>query len=462
MLETLQEIRDFLALFGKGINSTFFKAIFGDPDRTENVVADGDYVKIRDINSGAIVNSLEYERRLVRFLIEMLDASKAQGFFLDNILDDWMNNSRILGYTDAAYFALTKVKLLSIKETPLGIKNLLQPFSSQPVIIFEPGTWYTSMFADMAYSDNPFYETDVTDDSLVSPDFLGGSDYDGDEYYYFKVKLQPSSETNEKLIGELVFLAHVAGVKYDIQYYSIPAWVPRIASITSTTANGTYGIGQAINIRINFDRVMYWDALIVEMSATSGGFNGFFAPANGNGTYIDFTYVVNADESSPDLNISLFSVYQGTLIDSAGRNLNSILPVGNNLADNKDIVIDAQIIHPEIVSITTTTPDGTYGVGQTINILATFSLRVYTGAGASGVRWTFNSGATAEQGFGPGDGMQIPINYTISPGENASDLTVTHMTLIMGTLKGVDGNNAKFNLPIGNNLADNSNIVIST
>ena len=50
------------------------------------------------------------------------------------------------------------------------------------------------------------------------------------------------------------------------------------------------------------------------------------------------------------------------------------LPGGNNLADNKDIIIDTT--DPVLQSFTSTTVDGTYGPTTAVNVTATYDENV--------------------------------------------------------------------------------------
>ena len=227
-IETLIELRNFLRLFGSGRDEPEFQKLIGDLGTSELSVTVGEIVQLLDINTGAIANSTEYERRLVRFLVEMLDMNKAQGFYLDNILDDWTNNKRKTGYSDADYLSLTKTKLLALKESNLAIASLLQPFSSQPVLILDNGSWWTTMFANMSYANYFQFTRDGTTGFLVSPAVLGGGSSSACGIYCFIAKVQPIDEVSEDIINELLKLAHVAGVKYFISYYTNPPWHPPI------------------------------------------------------------------------------------------------------------------------------------------------------------------------------------------------------------------------------------------
>lgn len=218
MIETLQELLEFTKIFNQ--NESIFKALVGDAAAVENPLAPGQYATHNDINTGVIANLTEYERRLSRFLVDMLRLDLAQAEYLDAIANGYLGIGRPLGYSDPSYFLYTKNRVLKHKESAVAIKELLQPFSSQPVIILESGDQYQTMFSDCSYADwNPF-TYDNADNSPVTPNIMGGDYAEGTMIYYFRVKLQPIDAVAEKIIVALLKLAHVAGVKYDLQYYS--------------------------------------------------------------------------------------------------------------------------------------------------------------------------------------------------------------------------------------------------
>lgn len=218
-VETYEEIIEFLKLFNP--TDKEFKEIIGDPDTVELAVAIGDQVQPKDINTGAVVNTLEFERRLARFLIKMMDMSQAQGEYLDIVARDNTGNVRPEGFSDIEYYNFVVSKLIDQKETVLAIIELLQPFSSEPVQIFEPGSNTTGMFAGMSFSD--YFTIGVRDgtiDEPVGPSLLGGSFLDNTAIYYFRVKLQPTDIVAAKIISKLLRSAHVSGVGFDIELFN--------------------------------------------------------------------------------------------------------------------------------------------------------------------------------------------------------------------------------------------------
>ncbi len=218
MAETLQELLQYTKLFNQ--TDPVFKALVGDESASENPVNVGEYATHNDINSGAIANLTEYERRLARFLVRMLRIDQAQGEYLNRILAQYFGIDRPLNYTDSAYSLYATNRVLGQKESAVGIQALLQPFSSQPVVILESGDQFQVMYSDCSYANWNPHTRDNADNSFVSPDIMGGDSLEGTYIFYFRVKLQPIDAVAEKIIVALLRLAHVAGVNYDLEYYS--------------------------------------------------------------------------------------------------------------------------------------------------------------------------------------------------------------------------------------------------
>ncbi|MEO1146769.1 MAG: hypothetical protein AAFY26_14375, partial [Cyanobacteria bacterium J06638_22] len=111
---------------------------------------------------------------------------------------------------------------------------------------------------------------------------------------------------------------------------------------------------------------------------------------------------------------------------------------------------------PTITGISSTTPDGEYNAGETLSIQVTFSETfVVTGTPTL----TLDNGATAT--FDNISGNVATFTYTIQPGDaDTADLNVTAVTLGADEIEDGAGNDATTDLPAGNNLEDNSELVI--
>ena len=147
-------------------------------------------------------------------------------------------------------------------------------------------------------------------------------------------------------------------------------------------------------------------------------------------------------------------VTAGFISDSAGN------------AATTDAKADAAITYsdatdPTVYSFTSTTADGSYNAGDTINITATMSEAILAGA-----QITATMGTTDEVVLtASSTGTTLSGTYTVGAGDTSSDLTVSSYTLGSNTavVQDIYGNEASSTaLPSGRNLADNSALVIDT
>jgi len=238
----------------------------------------------------------------------------------------------------------------------------------------------------------------------------------------------------------------------------IDTTAPTISDITSSTTNGSYKVGQDINLTINF----------TENITLSGGGNlrltldtgrqvniSGFGPAN----TVQATYTIQTGDTSADLSVnSPLILTAGTLRDSAGNDLVLAIPAGHNLSDNKDIQIDTQT--PTISNVTSTTVNGAYKAGLDINVTVNFSENVALVGGNLSI--ALNTGQTVL--ISPfASTNTVSATYTIQSGDNSADLAATSpLTLTAGTLKDSAGNDTTLTIPNGQNVSDLKNIQIDT
>jgi hypothetical protein len=121
----------------------------------------------------------------------------------------------------------------------------------------------------------------------------------------------------------------------------IDTTAPSISSITSTTANGTYGVGTAINVTLNFSEAVTLAGgnLLVTLETGTTDRQVTISTVS-DATSASGTYTVQAGDASPDLSVSSVTLAPGaTLKDAAGNGANLDVPSGQNLNDNKDIAV---------------------------------------------------------------------------------------------------------------------------
>ncbi|CAN5525463.1 hypothetical protein BH11PLA2_BH11PLA2_47180 [soil metagenome] len=119
-------------------------------------------------------------------------------------------------------------------------------------------------------------------------------------------------------------------------------------------------------------------------------------------------------------------------------------------------VFDIDTQNAIISSITSDSPDGTYTVGQTVDVTLNFSEQVNI-VGTLNV--TLDTGAVVAI-TGPQSGMSLSGTYTVGSGQTSNDLNVTVLALTGGsTLKDDATNNSVLTLPVSN-LSSNAAIII--
>lgn len=136
---------------------------------------------------------------------------------------------------------------------------------------------------------------------------------------------------------------------------------PQLASFTTTSADGAYGVGLDVNVIATITEEVLkgstFTATLDTGSATASK-NEVTLTASQTGTVLTGTYTVPTGVTSADLAVSSFSV--GAVKDIYGNSLTSItIPTGKNLSDSSNINIDTQ---PPTSTIASAVYDGTSGV----------------------------------------------------------------------------------------------------
>ncbi len=125
--------------------------------------------------------------------------------------------------------------------------------------------------------------------------------------------------------------------------------VPKVDSVTSSTANNTYKIDDEINITVNFNATVNVTG-IPQITLATGANDGAGTVVDyvlGDGTSsLIFKYTVAAGDNTSDLNYISTTALElnngtATITDANGNNANLTLPATtDSLGDNKEIVID--------------------------------------------------------------------------------------------------------------------------
>ncbi|MCF6237759.1 MAG: hypothetical protein L3J79_02930, partial [Candidatus Marinimicrobia bacterium] len=239
--------------------------------------------------------------------------------------------------------------------------------------------------------------------------------------------------------------------------FTIDTTAPTITEISSSTANGSYGVGDAVSVTVAFDEnvTLSGGNLLTTLNTSTILTTGTIAAASS----VTESYTVAEDDETTDFTVTSVELSIGTadLVDAAGNQADLSLPATNNIADNSSIVIDGVI--PIISSISSTTANGNYGVDDNVNITLTFSEAVTLGGGnleidhdASTTDVLISSISASTSGS---------QTYTVAAGDASSDLTVTGLSLSAGSLQDAAGNDVDLTDISGvSNIDDTKNIVI--
>jgi hypothetical protein len=164
---------------------------------------------------------------------------------------------------------------------------------------------------------------------------------------------------------------------------------PTVTSVSSNTVNGTYGVGQTINVTVTFSEAVTV-AGTPQITLETGATDAVANYTSGSGTtQLSFNYVVGAGEISSDLeygSTTALAPNGGTIADAVGNTAIVTLPTLNtatSLAGQKAIVIDTTA---PTITYTDISP-GTSGTTRTPTLTVTMSeaatVTIYSNAGCS-------------------------------------------------------------------------------
>nr|WP_258405780.1 putative Ig domain-containing protein [Shewanella mangrovisoli] len=244
---------------------------------------------------------------------------------------------------------------------------------------------------------------------------------------------------------------------------------PTVSSVNSSTANGTYKLGDVITVQVNFSEnvnVTGTPQLTLETGSTDRTIN--YTSGTGTST-LNFNYTVQAGDISADLDYvatTSLTLNGGTIMDAASNNATLTLAspgAAGSLGANKALVIDGVV--PTVTSVNSSTANGIYKVGDAISIQVNFSeaitvtgtpqLTLETGTTDRAINYTSGSGTST-----------LTFSYTVQVGDNSADLdyvATTSLSLNGGTIRDAATNNATLTLAspgAANSLGANKALVV--
>ncbi|WP_259651489.1 Ig-like domain-containing protein, partial [Pseudomonas sp. NCCP-436] len=157
---------------------------------------------------------------------------------------------------------------------------------------------------------------------------------------------------------------------------------PTVTSVSSSSANGTYKIGDVITVTVEFDNIVNVTGTPT-LTLETGAIDRVLSYVSGSGSdTLTFSYTVQAGDSSADLDYassSALSLNGGTIQDGANQAAILTLPTpgaAGSLGANKALVVDG--VRPAATSISLS--DSLLSIGETATVTITFNEAV-TGLG---------------------------------------------------------------------------------
>lgn len=224
---------------------------------------------------------------------------------------------------------------------------------------------------------------------------------------------------------------------------------PTITNITSDKADGTYSIGEIININFTFSESVTSSGDIT-VTLETGDIDRTCTFSVSNADSGSCQYTVQTGDVSADLDVTLVS---GSIDDQASNAMVSFTPAVS-LASNKNIIIDG--ILPFIEDISSNVSNGTYPAGEVIDLVVVFN-KVVTSSG--NITLTLETGDVDQTcTFFVSANTVGNCNYTVQPGDISADLDIS-LVSVSGDIHD-QFDNAMIDFTPVVNLAYNKDIII--
>jgi len=247
---------------------------------------------------------------------------------------------------------------------------------------------------------------------------------------------------------------------------------PTVTNVTSTAANGTYGLGQILAITVTFSQPVTVTGT-PQLTLETGPSDAVVDYTSGSGTStLTFQYTVASGHNSADLDYvsaSALSANGGTIRNATSSDAILTLPspgAAGSLGANKAIQIVTPV-PPIVTNVTSTATNGTYASGDVLTVTVTFSQAVLvTGTPLL----TLETGAVdAVASFATGSGTAtLSFTYTVSAADATLDLdyvAASALGLNGGTIRNASALDALLTLPApgaAGSLGANKDLAIST
>jgi Ca2+-binding RTX toxin-like protein len=240
----------------------------------------------------------------------------------------------------------------------------------------------------------------------------------------------------------------------------IDGLAPTVAGVASSSSNGSYGVGSALTLTVQFSEAVVVNTAggIPSLLLETGGTDRAATYLSGSGTNtLTFQYIVQAGDLSADLDItssSALALNGATIRDAAGNNAVLTLPApgaAGSLGANADLVIDG--LAPTVAGVASSSSNGSYGVGSALTLTVQFSEAVVVNTAGGIPSLLLETGGTDRAAtYLSGSGTNtLTFQYIVQAGDSSADLDITSsnaLQLNSATIRDAAGNNAVLTLPV--------------
>ncbi|MCG9965805.1 Ig-like domain-containing protein [Shewanella cutis] len=245
---------------------------------------------------------------------------------------------------------------------------------------------------------------------------------------------------------------------------TVPDITPPTVTSVGVPSNATYITGQSLSFTVNTSEnvIVNTGGGTPRIALTIGATTKYATYSSGSGTAaLVFSYTVESGLVDSDgITIGALGLNGGTLKDAANNDMTLTL---NSVGSTTGVLVDSTA--PTVSSVTASTANGTYKVGDSISIQVNFSEAV-TVTGTP--QLTLETGTTDRTiNYASGSGSStLTFSYTIQSGDSSNDLdyvATNSLSLNGGTIRDAATNNAILTLAspgAANSLGANKALVV--
>ncbi|WP_052417289.1 fibronectin type III domain-containing protein [Cellvibrio mixtus] len=246
-----------------------------------------------------------------------------------------------------------------------------------------------------------------------------------------------------------------------------PDTTPPTVTSVSVPANSTYITGNTLSFTVNTSENVIVNPTggTPRIALTIGATTKYATYSSGSGSSaLVFSYTVESGLLDSDgITVGALGLNGGTLKDAANNDMTLTL---NSVGATTGVLVDSTA--PTVSSVTASTANGTYKLGDVISIQVNFSETVTVNTGGGTPQLTLETGATDRTiNYASGSGTSsLTFSYTIQAGDNSADLdyvATNSLALNGGTIRDAAGNNATLTLAspgAANSLGANKALVV--